>query len=73
MYPSVRPFYMVARPGFWGGFGGLFDIFSPLGWNYPQYASAEEASAVSIYTDWLLVGQDLALTTVECPPETFAA
>jgi hypothetical protein len=59
-YGDIRPFYVVGRPGFWGGFGSILDIFSPLQWNYPLYGSADEASAVSVYTDWCLVGNDLA-------------
>jgi hypothetical protein len=56
---SAHPFYTIARPGFWGGFGGWLDIFSPVGWNYPQYQSLDEANAISTYSDWVMVGQDL--------------
>ena len=31
---GLRPFYLLARPDFGGGFGSFLDIFSPLTWNY---------------------------------------
>jgi hypothetical protein len=57
---GVKPFYLVARPGFWGGFGSVLDIFSPQGWNYVSgFRSLEEIYAVSTYVDWCMVGHDL--------------
>jgi hypothetical protein len=63
---GVRPFYLVARPGFWGGFGSFIDVFSPLGWNYvSSFRSPEEVNAVATYTDWCMVGNDFRHAAVE--------
>jgi hypothetical protein len=71
---NVRPFYLVARPGFWGGFGSFLDFFSPLEWNYPIYSGVDEATAISVYADWCLVGQDLAISTSRhLPAEALSA
>jgi hypothetical protein len=56
---GVQPFYLVGRPGFWGGFGSFLDIFSPQAWNYVgSFRSPDEVSIVSAYADWCMVGSD---------------
>lgn len=57
---GLKPFYLVARPGFWGGFGSFLDVFSPQGWTYVSaFRSPEEVAAVASYDDWCMVGYDL--------------
>jgi hypothetical protein len=65
-----QPFYMIARPGFFGGFGSFLDLFSPISWNYVNFSGLDEANAVSVYTDWLAVGSDLVNTIEANPPES---
>jgi hypothetical protein len=57
---GIRPFYMVARPGFSGGWGQWLDLFSPLNWNYPIYYAPEDIAAVTTAADWAVVYGDLA-------------
>lgn len=56
---DIRPFYLVARPGFLGGMGSVIDLFSPQVWNYNMYFSPGESDALSVYADWYMVGHDL--------------
>ncbi len=66
---GLRPFYLLARPGFWGGFGSFLDIFSPLTWNYVStFDSLNEVNAASIYIDWCMVGNDLQEAIIEAKP-----
>jgi hypothetical protein len=66
---EIRPFYLVARPGFWGGFGSFVDIFSPQGWNYVgNFRSLEEVNIVSSYADWCMVGHDMREAMIESHP-----
>ena len=57
-----RPFYMVGRPGFWGGFGGWLDMFTPTAWEYTTYFEHPGTIDVSTYMDWYLAGRDLMRT-----------
>jgi hypothetical protein len=60
----IRPFYLVARPGFWGGMGSLNLIPSPLSWNYTPVPDPD-LDATSFDLDWALISQDMrsAITT----------
>lgn len=59
---GVRPFYMTARPGFWGGFGSSLDVFSPFSWNYVNYTTREAADEAAMLSDWYALGGDLMAT-----------
>jgi len=56
---SVRSFYMLARPGFFGGFGSWLDMFSPLLWNYGKLPTLDDYDSVMIGLDWQIVGMDM--------------
>lgn len=53
-----RPFYMVGRPGFSGGFGGWLDLFTPTAWEYVTYFD-RPVGDVGSFMDWYLAGLDL--------------
>jgi hypothetical protein len=65
---ELKPFYLVARPGFWGGFGSFWDLFSPQNWNYNLFSRVGEPDAASIYIDWYMVGRDLYKVLDEVEP-----
>lgn len=56
---SVRPFYSVARPGFFGGFGSWLDMFSPLSWNHGRLPETADYDSAMIGLDWQIVGMDM--------------
>jgi hypothetical protein len=58
-FGALRPFYMVGRPGFFGGFGGWVDLFSPLMWNYGMVPSQCDYDTALIALDWNFVGTDM--------------
>ncbi|MGA2395268.1 MAG: hypothetical protein ABSH03_18155 [Candidatus Lustribacter sp.] len=57
---SVRPFYRVARPGFFGGFGSWLDMFSPVAWSYARVPAPLDVDATVQNIDWMMVGGDMA-------------
>ena len=56
---EAKPFYEVARPGFWGGFGSYLDVFSPMNWNYANIPADADYDTFLIALDWYMVGHDM--------------
>jgi hypothetical protein len=57
---SPRPFYLVARPGFFGAFGSWLDMFSPVAWNYARVPAPLDVNGAVQAIDWMMVGGDMA-------------
>jgi len=55
-----RPFYLVARPGFFGGFGSWLDMLSPVAWNYARVPTPLDVDETVQMIDWMMVGGDMA-------------
>lgn len=69
----VRPFYMVARPGFFGGFGSWLDMFSPVDWNYAKVPSPLNIDGTVQAIDWDVLGDDMMRAIQKYAPESLAA
>jgi hypothetical protein len=65
---GARPFYMVARPGFFGGFASWLDLFSPLTWNYAHLPEQVDYDSAMICLDWQTVGMDMRHAISKQPP-----
>ena len=55
----MRTDYLFAMPSVWSGAARLFDLFGVFD-TYNDSASDELADARAIYSDWHIVGQELA-------------
>ncbi len=56
---EAKPFYEIARPGFFGGFGSYLDVFSPLTWNYANIPADMDYDTFLVAFDWYMVGHDM--------------
>lgn len=70
---SPRPFYLVARPGFFGGFGSWLDMFSPVSWNYARVPTSINIDATVQAIDWMLVGADMTIALGKFSREKISA
>jgi hypothetical protein len=76
----MRTDYLFAMPSFLTGVARLFDLYGQFD-TYNDSSSDDSADARALYSDWRMVGQDLAgamtrmdreLSTAE-PPDTAAS
>ena len=65
----MRTDYLFAMPSAWSGAARLFDLFGVFD-TYNDSASDDLADARAIYSDWHIVGQELAdaMMRVELEP-----
>ena len=67
----MRTDYLFATPSVWSGAARLFDLFGVFD-TYNESPSDDLADARAIYSDWHIVGQELAdaMMRVEREPTT---
>ena len=67
----MRTDYLFAMPSAWSGAARLLDLFGVFD-SYNDSATDDLADARAIYSDWHIVGQDLAdaMMRVESEPTT---
>ncbi|MXY23204.1 MAG: hypothetical protein F4Y45_01620 [Acidobacteria bacterium] len=64
----MRSDYLFATPSTWSGIARLVDLFGVFD-SYNDSAADDLADARAIYSDWHIVGQDLADTMMRLESE----
>jgi hypothetical protein len=68
-----KPFYLVARPGFFGSFGSWLDIFSPVAWNFARLPDGTDFDAEILALDGRILGADMKRAIEVGAPKSIAA
>lgn len=64
----IQSDFLFARPSFASGVGSSLDLWGELP-AYNESNTAAEADANAIYSDWVIVGQDISDAMQQCASE----